>query len=239
MAKPVGKVIAEPRISVNDLALYMVSSDTARLSIIKRSKYPQRPPMIRYSKIREPIKAFLSDPNRNGNPLDSAEQMLSQLAADSSQKLLIREDAKLSIEVLHALQGMGNKLASLDFHAAPKKQDKLLISGVTVSAYADLVVHGKSKGQDQYGVAILRMTQDDAETDAAKSKRKEMGLYVAAIASLHAEQNISSKRDPANRLSMSIDVQHGEAFAATNSNTRRIANIQSACTMISALWPST
>jgi hypothetical protein len=29
----------EPRISVNDLALYMVSSETARLGIIKRSKY--------------------------------------------------------------------------------------------------------------------------------------------------------------------------------------------------------
>jgi len=237
MATPAAKTAAEPRISVNDLALYMVSSDTARLSIIKRSKYPQKPPMIRYARIREPIRVYLSDPIRNVNPLVAAEQMLVQLSSDSSQKPLVREDAKLSIEVLHALQGMANKLGPLDFHLAPARQGKLLISGVTVSAHADLLVHGTSKGEDQFGAAILRMTQDDAETEAAKSKRKEMGQYVAAIASLHAEQNLESDRAPANRLSMSIDVQHGEIFPATNSNTRRISNIQSACTMIAALWP--
>lgn len=172
------------------------------------------------------------------NPLVSAEQMLNQLVTDTSQKPLMREDAKLSIEVLHAVQGMANKLGPLDFHVAPKRQDKLTISDVAVSAYADLIVHGKSKGQEQYGAAILRMTQDDAETDAAKAKRRDMGLYVAAIASLHAEQNIKSNRLPANRLSMSIDVQHGEVFPASNSNTRRINNLQSACTMIAALWPN-
>lgn len=208
------------------------------MTIIKRSKYPKKPPMIRYSRIRDPIQLYLSDPNRDANPLISCEQMLDQLANDSSQKQLVREDARLSIEVLHALQGMGNKLGPLDFHRAPKKQSKLVISGVTISVRADLIVHGASKGKEQYGAAILRMTQDDASTDAAKSKRRDMGLYVAAIASLHATENIQSNREPANRLSMSIDVQHGEVFQAKTSNTQRISNLENACAMIAAMWPT-
>lgn len=238
MPKSTPKVVGDPRISVNDLANYMVSSDTARMTIIKRSKYPQKPPMMRYSRIREPIQKYLSDPSRDVNLLISCEEMLDQLANDSSQKQLVREDAKLSIEVIHALQGMGNKLAPLNFLRAPQNQKKLILSGVTVSVRADLIVHGKSKGEEQYGVALLRMTQDDASTEAAKSKRRDMGLYVAAIASLHAAENIQSNRISANRLSMSIDVQHGEVFQAKSSNTMRINNLENACAMIAAMWPS-
>ncbi len=239
MAVTAPKVVAGPRISANELALFMVSSDTSRISIVRRSKYPQKPPIIRYARIREPIRTFLSDPVRKVNPLVTAEQMLQQLAADPSQKQLAREDARLSIEVLHALQAMSNKLASFDFYAAPQKQPKLTLSGVTVSAHADLMLRAATKGKQQYGAAILRMTQDDADTDGAKSKRSEMGQYVATLARLHAEANLGDKsREIANKLCLSIDVQHREVFQAPASSSRRISNLQSACIMIAALWPT-
>ncbi|MEB8387394.1 hypothetical protein OO012_09150 [Rhodobacteraceae bacterium KMM 6894] len=34
------------------------------------------------------------------------------------------------------------------------------------------------------------MPQDDTVTDAAKEKRKNMGLYVATLLRLHVDQNI-------------------------------------------------
>ncbi len=215
----------------------MISSETAKIGIIKRSKFPQTSVIIRYKDARPAICAYLSDANRLVNPLVTAEGMLDQRKTDMSLSPLMRDDAQNSIDVLHAIQGMSNKLKSFDFHKAPTKQSKLIISGVNVSVYADLMVHGAKKGKDEIGAAILRMTQDDAETDSAKAKRRDMGLYVASMARLHVDQNLKTDREPANRLCMSIDVQHGEIFVAPDSNTQRMKNLESACQFIAMAWP--
>src|SRR5262245_33569975 len=110
MARPPAQSRITPRISVNDLALYMVSSDTARIGIIRRAKYPQAPPIIRYRDTRAPICAYLSDPHRRVNPLVAAEEMLRQRAEDAAESSLRQDDARQSIEVIHAIQRMANQL---------------------------------------------------------------------------------------------------------------------------------
>ncbi|MBZ0262974.1 MAG: hypothetical protein K8F90_20500 [Hyphomicrobiales bacterium] len=227
-----------PRISANDLALYMVSSETTKLSIIRRSKYPQTPVIIRYKDARPAVCAYLSDLARSVNPLVATQTMLEQRRSDMSLSPLARDDAEHSIDVLKSIQAMSNKLKAYDFQKPPIKQSKLLVSGVEVSVYADLLVHGVKKGVEEIGAAVLRMTQDDAETDSARAKRKEMGLFVATLARLHVDQNIPSNREKANRLCMSIDVQHGEVFVAPDSNSQRMKNLESACQFIAMAWPS-
>ncbi len=194
--------------------------------------------MIRYKDVRPAICAYLSDLTRSVNPLIIAEDMFTQRKGDASLGPLLRDDAEKSIEVLHSVQSMANQLKSYDFQNAPVKQPKLILSGVEISVRADLYVFGAKKGVEEIGAAILRMTQDDAETEAAKAKRREMGLIVATLAKLHVEKNVSSNRKPANRLCMSIDVQHGEVFCAPDSNSQRIKNVESACQFIASLWPS-
>lgn len=132
---------------------------------------------------------------------------------------------------------MANQLAPFDFHSAPQSQQPLTLADVEISVRADLLVHGAIRNREQIGVAILRMTQDDADTDAARTRRQDMGFYVATLARLHLEANIQSDREPANRLCLSIDVQHREAFACP-AITRRRTDIENACRFISAAWPS-
>lgn len=228
----------QPRISANDLALYMVSSDTARMGILRRAKSPQTPPIIRYKDARTPICAYLADPARNLGPLVTAEEMLRQRMDDPATSSLLQDDASHSIDVLHAIQQMRNQLNVIDFQPAPRQQARLTISGVEVSVRADLLVFGSNRGEDQIGAAVLRMTMDDAQNDAARERRRNMGLYVATLSRLHVDQNIQSNRAPANRLCLSIDVQHGEVFAAPNSNTRRVNDIENVCRVIAAIWPS-
>ena len=227
-----------PRISVNDLALFMVSSDTARISIIRRAKHPQIPPIIRYRDVRPPLCHYLSDRLRSVNPLVTAETMFVQRSQDPSESALRQDDARHSIEVLRAIQAMANQLAGFDFHAAPQNQPTLNMVSVEVSVRADLLVHGTVRNREQIGAAVLRMTQDDADTDAARSRRQDMGFYVATVARLHLETNIESNREPANCLCLSIDVQHGEAFACPNANTRRRNDLENACRFIAAMWPT-
>jgi hypothetical protein len=167
-----------------------------------------------------------------------AEAMFVQRSQDPSESALRQDDARHCIEVLHAIQAMANQLAAFDFHAAPQSQPTLRMAAVEISVRADLLVHGTARGREQIGAAILRMTQDDAETDAARARRQDMGFYVATLARVHLESNIRSNREPANRLCLSIDVQHGEAFACPNSNTRRRNDLENACRFIAAMWPT-
>jgi hypothetical protein len=227
-----------PRISVNDLALFMISSPTAQIGIVQRSKYPQLPPIIRYRDARPAICQYLTDRRRSVNPLVASERMLQQRAIDPSQSALRQDDARLSIEVLHAVQGMANQLGPFDFYSAPTQQAPLMLAGVEVSVRADLLVHGSARGRDQIGAAVLRLTRDDADTEAGRSRREDMGHHVATLARMHLEANIASDREPANRLCLSIDIQHGEAFPCPPSITRRRTNLENACRFIAALWPA-
>lgn len=174
------------------------------------------------------------------NPLVDAEQMFRQRAEDTAESALRQDDARQSIEVLQAIQRMRNQLAAFDFIQAPANQDRLTLGGVEVSARADLLVHGSARGQELIGAAILRMTQDDAETENARTRRRDMGLYVATIARLHVDQHIAptTNRAVSNRLCMSIDVQHGEVFQAPDANTRRMNDLENACRFIAAFWPT-
>jgi hypothetical protein len=170
------------------------------------------------------------------NPLVTAETMFQQRADDSAMSPLRQDDARQSIQVLHAIQAMANRLGPYDSHAAPATQQPLTLSSVEISVRADLLVYGTARGRDQIGAAILRVTQDDADTDAARSRRQDMGHYVATLARLHLDANIQSSREAANPLCLSIDVQHGEAFACPASNVRRQRDLEAACGFIGALW---
>ncbi len=226
MARPPNR----PRISANELALYMVSSDTARMGIIRRAAEPQTYVTTRYKDVRAPIKTFLADMARRGNPLNEAEAMFEHRAEDPDESDLRQDDARQSIEVIRSVRGMANQLAPLEFVQAPHSQPKLNLSGVEVSVRADLWVYGSRRDTEQIGGALLRMTQDDG------ARREDMGRYVATLMRMHLDQNNPSNREPTNRLCMAIDIRHGQIFAAPNASARRMSDMEAACRVIHALW---
>lgn len=216
----------------------MVSKDAARLGILRRAKFPSKPPIIRYRDVRATVTAFLSDFRRDVQRLTQAEDLFSQRASDNSLSSLRQDDARQSIEVLHAVQAMANVLNPYRFSAAPREQPSLVIAGVEVSVRLDLLAHGSTRGMDTVGGVILRLTQADTETNVAKDKRREMGLVAASLARMHMERNNLTEGQVANRLCMAIDIRQGEVFSAPASSARRMADIEIACQFISAAWPS-
>jgi len=227
-----------PRISVNDLALYMVSSDTARMGIIKRSKYPSVPLMIRYKDVRPVVSAFLSDIRRPVNLLVEAEEMFNQRAEDPAESSLRKDDAQKCVEVLHSIQRMANQLASYQFSRAQTRQPSLDLGGVEISIQADLIVTAQIRSRPHQGAAVLRFTQADGDSETAIARRRDMGTYAATVVRLHAEQNLALEHPISDRLCMSIDVQYGEFFRTPDSHTRRVNDLENACRFIAAVWPS-
>lgn len=215
----------------------MVSSDTARLGIVRRAKFPSKPPLIRYKDARAAVTGHLASATRSLASLNAARVLMQQKVENMALSSLVRDDAAHSIEVLDAIVRMANQLGPYDFQPPPTQQPKLTVAGLEVSVRADLIVHGTSRAAEQIGAAVLRLTMDASANEAAIERRRNMGLYVATLARMHVE-SLRGNREPANRLCMSIDVQHGEVFVAPNANTRRLNDLEAACAFIVAMWPT-
>ena len=225
---------SKPRISANQLAEYMTATDAARPGIIRSARDPQETLTVRYSYARRAICAFLIDMRRDINPLVTMEKRLQNRSDDPDLTCWARDDARRSIEAMWAAYRIRNDVAKHVFVSNTKRAATYLqLSGVAVSVRPDLYVHGRARGVNQIGAAILRMTKDDGSTS---DKRKEMGRYVATLLRLALDANNPTNREPVTRLCMSIDVQKGSVFVAQRAFTQRLNNLRGACMGIAALW---
>lgn len=228
----------EPRITANDLALYMVSSDTTRLSIIRRNKYPSRPTVIPYQDAKRWLTKFLADPARDRVILADAVSFFQQRAGDASVSDLKRNDAQLSVKAIESFHLAYNTLGlgRVDFVVPSRRLAPLTIEGVQVSTTLDLVSHLSVKNEDFAGGIIFCLTQP-SDSDAGKAKREAQGYFAATLAYLQVADKKPTGRKPLARISFSIDVQHQQAFQA-RAGSRRISDLSSACRMIASIWPT-
>ena len=228
-----GRARTEPQISANDLALYLVSTDVGKLGIIRRNKYPSKHIVSPYQDCKRIITRFLADDARDRDTLVAGIEQFEQLTEKSTTAPSKREDARRSIIALDAVLTGYNQLelGKLQFNLAPRL-NPLLINGVKVSVNLDLLTSGSTRGVDQQGGAILRLTQAD-ESD----KRDEMGAFTAALAFMQVEDKLPGVGEATAKLCLAIDVQNKAKYEA-RAGSRRRSNIEAACTMIKSVWPS-
>lgn len=226
----------DPQISANDLALYMVSSATAQLSIIRRNKYPSKHVVSPYQDVKRRLTSFLSSDARDRTTLASAIDYYAQIEGDPSMPTSKVEDARLSKAALEAFFGAYNALdlGKMAFSEPPRGLGPLMISGVKVTTTLDLLTSAQVKGVEHGGGAILRLTRAE-DGDAAKDRRDRMGAYVAALVFLQIEDKMPRKLPTLPRICLSIDVQHQKKYEA-RAGSRRITDLTSACSMISSVW---
>jgi hypothetical protein len=233
------RVHVEPRITANDLARFMVSSDVVRLSIIRNSRETKDAMVVRYKYAREAITSFLTSVNRDSKILAVAEQMLEQRKNDTALPPFHRQDAALSLEALRSCRGMANLLGPIDFQPVAKRQKPIIIEGVEVSVNLNALVYAATKKKQLIGGAILRLTKaDEKESEASGDRRKTMGSFVATIAYMHILENFKNidGREASPAHCYSIDIQYGDVHSASSSVVRKIDNLKAACRIIKAMW---
>ena len=225
-----------PRITANDLARYVVSTETGKIGIIRRARESVTAPRLRYRDAREATRAYLGDLNRKKAIIYKARDEFERRTTDPSLTDFVREDAKLSMDVLDALLRMDNQLAAFEFATAPRSQKKLELGGVDVSVNVDLLTL-RTKGSDELiGGALFRFTKADDETDAAASKRREIGGYAATLVQMQVRKNLAGNRKPNHALCMSIDVQCEEVHIAPRTYAQKAQHLENACRFIAAMW---
>lgn len=229
---------ATPQISANDLALYMVSTETGKLSIIRRHKYPSKHVMLPYQNAKRWLSGFMADDLRDKVKLAMAIEHFEQIAGDGSYSISKREDARRSKQAIETFYSAYNEfdLAKLVCKAPPDRLPPLMIAGVKVNVTLDLSTCVTLKKIDYEGGIIWRLTMPD-DGESATSKRDEMGHFVAALAYLQVSDKRPLGREPLAKICYCLDVQHRQKFEA-RAGSRRISNLEAACRMISSIWPS-
>tara|TARA_R110000851_G_scaffold270099_1_gene422755 strand:- start:609 stop:1298 length:690 start_codon:yes stop_codon:yes gene_type:complete len=224
------------RLSANQLAKYMVSSETAKIGIIAEAKQEGNAKSIRYKDAREAVKGYLTSPNRDRRIIDAAINRFDQMSRDSTLTTFKRSDAQSSADALRAFETLKNQLGGFEYFAAPQRQPKLEIAGVEISTRLDLLIRREYREEKQVGGVIFRWTQADDETEAAIAKRRDMGTYAATLVHMHVGQHFAHSMAPAYPICLSVDVQFGDVIAAPKTFSQRAKNMENACRFISAIW---
>lgn len=215
----------------------MLAGEQGKIGIIQRAKSPPTAPVIRYRDARRALCNALLRPARGSGVLESARESFDQKSNDPSLSPAAQDDAEKSIDVINAFPALSNQLNGYAYFGPGNHQNYLTISGVSVSVNLDLLVNHTIRGTDVVGGLIFRLTKpEEEETEAAQSKRHEVGAYAATLIHMQVAENFATDRAAHRSICWSVDVQNREIYTAPRQYRMRQRNLEAACRMIAAMW---
>lgn len=241
MANP-PQVRRQPRLSAAQLADYLVApTPVGQIGILRQAKNPaqNRPLIIQYAHARRAIAECMRD---RGGLNRIVARSISELEArrdDGTNGPLVRDDAQRCIDVIERFQSAANELDVWDAaYAEPRlPSTSLNVAGVEISVSPDLIVTVRRRDQVRVGQVFVRCAIGTAG-DAAENRRAEANGHLATIAHMHTSQYLADIGLPYAPTSMVIDVSRESVVRGPVNSARRIANIEAACAMIAAIWPT-
>lgn len=107
---------------------------------------------------------------------------------------------------------------------------------MTVSVYLNVLMIRERGGAQEIGGIIFRMTKADEETEAAATKRKEIGSYAATLALMQTQAKLTDAGQPHHQLCASFDIQCEDVHTAPRNYATKSKEIENACRFIAAMW---
>jgi hypothetical protein len=232
-----------PKLSASQLADYLVApTPIGQIGILRQAKNPSqsRPLVIQYQHARRCISAWLQEPASINRLAAAAITALQQRRDDPTSSPLVRDDAVRSISVIETFQRGVNALdlAGVHFEAPPTPSVSLTIAGVEVTVWPDAIARVTTRsGESRVGEVFIRCTIGP-QSDGAENRRSEANGHLATIAHVHAATHMQHLGTPHSPTSMVIDVSRQTVVRGPANIARRVANIETACAMIAAIWPT-
>ena len=232
-----------PKLSASQLADYLVApTPIGQIGILRQAKSPgqHKPLIIQYQFARRCISACLQSPANIGKAVAAAVHLLEQRHDDTSNGPLVRDDAERSIDVIQIFQRSLNVLdiGGAQFERALNPSPSLILSGVEITVWPDAIATLAARNSTtRIGQVFVRCTIG-ASGDTAENRRAEANGHLATIAHMHTAAFLLDRGIPHAPTSMVIDVPRGNVVRGPVNATRRVANIEAACGMIAAIWPT-
>ncbi|MBK8235897.1 MAG: hypothetical protein IPK74_10095 [Deltaproteobacteria bacterium] len=184
---------------------YLSASERRRLSLLKEQKYPTDGPKKSYVDARERIRAF----------------------AIQRQPLSIAGMRDHEAEIIQCLVDNEWAPPAPQSSRPPTRDRELLVEGVEIKAYPDLLCSDPQSGRDG---AIKFYFGKSAPLDPSVAQHMATVLY-------YFEREIMTNQRVHPSLCAVYDVRQDVEYIASKSTKRLMGNIEAACTFIKAVWP--
>jgi hypothetical protein len=236
--KPKYKEVAEPSISANQLAQYLVAGPHARKRIITSARWQSTAVVARYKMARSAIAECLCDGAKSPSTAAKHRAAMVEKLDGSNHTAWAKADLEASVEALDRYTSTANSAGLNKLMCKPLVGNlpPLMIAGVRVRVTADaLIERDNPKELNPDTGAIVTMI---AKGENSGTKRKEQAKTAAVLVWLFAQKHLASAGQPSPKLCFSYDVFDGALVPAGSNITTRINNINAACEEIALAWPS-
>jgi hypothetical protein len=231
-----------PRLSASQLADYLVApTPIGQLGILRQAKNPgpSKPMIIQYQLARRAISECLRNRSQINQIVAKHVTEWEARHANGSNGPLVRDDALRCISVLQSFQQAQNQmdLWQHDYQEPTNPSPSMNIKGVEISVFPDVVASIQHKGEGRVGQVFIRCAIAK-EGDIHENRRSTANGHLATIAHMHTMQYLAHLGLPHAPTSMVIDVPRQAIVKGSPNYAQRVANIEAACIMIAAIWPT-
>lgn len=223
-------VRTSPRISINQLAMYLVSSAGQRRAIVRKAKFPPTFQVNWYDLASVSICEFIQGGLANEAILLTELTRLDGLIPTSDyEETRFRTNGE-------ALEAFLDSYENLNFEGLTVTQGnnsppRLNLSGVEISVRPEFHLAGTHRQQPFVGGLKLYYSKDTPLTDVTAP-------YISAIVKRFVDDHVGSTTVPARaQHCLVLDVFAGKVHSAPTAITRRFQDIEAACDEIAAIWP--
>lgn len=227
-APTVPPVRSAPRISICQLALYLVARAGSRLSIIRQQRRPETFRTIRYEDAHRAVRRVVSAGDDWRSVLASERARIAAAAGGTEFEV---ENRRLSLAALDAFgdHWQGHDLQGFEVIPGNPNAGKQRVSEVVVSVRPELLLRGTDPtGRPMYGAIKLRFS-------STRPMPSEGADYVAAMVHWHLERNHPPGSVDRSRCFF-LDVCTGTITAAPVAFKKRRKDIEAACREIFIGW---
>jgi hypothetical protein len=207
----------------------MVASFSRKKTILQEAKFPKDFIVPQYEPAQKAIARYLA--HGEGNREQLAKDIESMLTGSPNTRWFrMREQlCRQAVSCLLAIES-ALRLEDLDVALGNNVRHRMVIGGVVVSLYPDLIVRGANRKGPFVGAVKLRYGKTKAITE-------EWGAFSATILHQFAERHLAGTEVHAERRHCRIvDVFAGKVSEAPESFKARRKDLEAACWNIKSIW---
>jgi len=219
-----------PRISLNQLALYLSASAVRRRSILRDQKNPKTFRVAWYEQAQSAISSFIlggcKDEDLILQEIDGLQGAEATSDYEGSRNRTNAQALECFIDSYDKLD-----LDGLEIMAGSHDSQKIDVGGVNLSVRPELLLKSISHSPLYIGAIKLYLSKDHRLDD-------ESGRYISTVLAHFVSECIATANDTVEkRRCLVFDIFGGEVYQAPKATKRRFNEIESACEEIALLWP--
>jgi hypothetical protein len=230
---------AEPRISANKLAEFVIADHSRQKTIIREAKFAKKVVMIPYRKTRASIPhSFSSDSLNIDNLVRRAEEIERENEKESISEWQRNDNSNSSI-ALKKIAAIAPELLWKNARILHGRLGGLAIAGVKVSIQPELVFTFEHRNINKVGAIIINTAKGDEKSLARNNGAYCVGDYLTSLLFQMLLSKAPKIGTPLNSKCYAVDVFREKVYTAPASFKTLNKNLVAACEVIALRWPET